>query len=71
MNYEKKNILGRNEPKKLLRTIYFLVGKHFALRNRREHHDFRHGIGSQIKIVGLEQEKKLIYKSCQNLMMGD
>ena len=47
--------------KKLLRTVYFLVGKNFALRSRREHHDLRHGMGSQIKIVGMGQEKKVIY----------
>ena len=51
-----------NQPNNLLRTVYFLVGKHFALRICREHHDLRHEMGSQIKTVGMVQEKKVIYQ---------
>ena len=52
---------GKNQ-KKLLRIVYFLVGKHFALRSRREHHYFRHGMGSQIKIDGNGPNKKIIHQ---------
>ena len=52
----------KNEPKKLLKTVYFLFGKHFALKNCREHHDLRHEMGSQIKFVGMGQEKKVMYQ---------
>ena len=58
----RKNVLGWNDPQKLLRTVYFSVGKHFALRSSQEHDDLRHGMGSQIKIVGMEQEQKVIYQ---------
>ena len=51
----RKNILGLNEPKKLLRTNYFLLGNHFALRSRQEYHDLRQGMGNQIKIVVMGQ----------------
>ena len=58
----RKNVLGWKDPKKLLRTVYFSVGKHFALRSSQEHDDLRHGMGSHIKIVGMGQEKKVIYQ---------
>ena len=45
---------------KLLRIVSFLVGKHFALRSRQEHHYLRHAMRSQIKSNG--PDKKIIYQ---------
>ena len=54
-------ILGTENPRMLLRTVYFLSGKLFALRSRDEHRKFRVGPTAQIKVTGMGSKKKLVY----------
>ena len=45
-----KGILGRDTPQKLLDTLLFQLGLHFALRASQEHRNLRIGENSQITI---------------------
>lgn len=45
-----KGFLGRDTPQKLLDTLLFQLGLHFALRARQEHRNLRVGTYSQISI---------------------
>ena len=55
------DILGSSNPKQLLWTVYFIVGKRFALRSRREHRNLRFGSESQIKVIGMSPHEKVVY----------
>ena len=57
-----RNILGIDNPNKLMQTVYFLVGKHFALRSRQEHRDLKFGSDAQIKIEGMGMHEKIVYR---------
>ena len=56
-----KRILGDSNPKKLLRTVFFIVGKHFALRSRDEHHNLRAGATAQIRVAGKGNNCRIEY----------
>ena len=45
-----KDILGSDTPDKLGRTLFFLIGIHFALRGGKEQKNLRFGENSQFKI---------------------
>merc|ERR1712226_583582 len=47
-----KRLLGDEDPKKLLATVYYLVAKHFGVRTRAHHRELTWGSSSQIKLVG-------------------
>ena len=58
-----KEILGRDTPQKLLDTLLFQLGLHFALRAGQEHRNLRIGENSQITICSeLDGTKYLRYK---------
>lgn len=46
----RKGILGRDSPAKLLDTVLFQLGLHFALRAGQEHRTLRFGPNSQITV---------------------
>ena len=54
-----KQILGDDDPTKLLRTVFFLIGKHFALRSREEHRNLK--AFQNIKLVGMGRDEKVVY----------
>ena len=54
-------ILGSSNPKQLLCTVFYIVGKHFALRSRQEHRNLRFGSESQIKVIGMSPHEKVVY----------
>ena len=54
-------ILGDQCPETLLRTVYFLVGKFFALRSREEHRALSWGVGAQIQHIGMGKNEKIVY----------
>ena len=56
-----QQILGDNNPTKLLWTVYFILGTHFCLRARDEHRNLRAGANSQIKVLGMGKEKRVEY----------
>jgi len=59
----KTGILGTNTPQKLLDTLLFQLGLHFALRAGQEHRNLRCGPLSQIKVkVDTEGRKYLEYQ---------
>ena len=45
-----QGILGEDNPTKLMNTILYLLGIHFALRSREEHRSLRFGKDSQLKL---------------------
>lgn len=56
-----KGILGSDNPKKLLNTIFYLSGKHFALRGGVEHREL--AWGKHVQLRNLEPGEFLIYTS--------
>ena len=52
-----RNILGTDDPRKLLQTVYFLVGKFFALRSRQEHRNLSAGVEAQIKVERMNDKE--------------
>ena len=56
-----KGILGINNALQLVQTVYFLVGKHFCLRGRSEHHNLLWGANSQIQLLGMGAQKRIKY----------
>ena len=61
-----KRILGDSNPRKLLRTVFFIVGKHFALRSRDEHHNLRAGATAQIRVAGMGKNCRIEYYEDMN-----
>ena len=61
MELFQKKILGDDDPEKLLHTVLFLLGKFFALRSEEEHRNLRFGAESQVQIVGMGAEEKVVY----------
>ena len=57
-----KKVLGESNPDQLRWTIFFLIGSHFGLRGRKEHHDLRRYPDSQINMVKINGKDTLIYK---------
>ena len=45
-----KGILGSSTPQQLIKTLFYLIGVHFALRGGQEHHQLRAGADSQFSI---------------------
>ena len=57
-----KGILGEDNPDKLRRTVFFLVGTQFGLRGNKEQHDLRRYPDSQISIIKVDGKDALIYR---------
>ena len=57
-----KGILGEDNPEKLRKTIFFLVGVRFGLRGCKEQHDLRRYPDSQISIIKVDGKDALIYR---------
>ena len=54
-----KGILGEDNPDKLRKTIFFLVGVWFGLRGLKEQHDLRRYPDSQINSVKIDEKMHL------------
>ena len=54
-----RGVLSIEDPTNLLRTVFFLVGKHFNLGSRQEHRNLRSGFNSQIKVVGSGDDERI------------
>ena len=54
-------VLGGDTPQKLLYTIFYLIGLHFALRGGLEHRNLRRGDRSQLTVCEDERGKYLYY----------
>ena len=54
-----RNILGTDDPRKLLHNVCFLVGKFFALRSRQEHRNLSAGVEAQIKVEGMNDNDRV------------
>ena len=61
-----KGILGKDNPDKLCKTIFFLVGVQFSLHGLKEQHDLRRYPDSQINIVQIEGKDALVYREFQS-----
>ena len=57
-----KGILGEDNPDRLRKTIFFLVGVRFGLRGCKERHDLRRYHDSQISIIKVDGKDALIYR---------
>ena len=57
-----KGVLGESNPDQLRKTIFFLIGSRFGLRGRKEHHDLRRYVDSQINMIKVDGRDALIYK---------
>lgn len=58
-----RNVLGIDNPEKLLHTVFYMIGLNFALRGGDEHRSLRHGTTSQIQLEELATGGKvLIYR---------
>ena len=57
-----KGILGEDNPDRLRKTIFFLVGVRFGLRGCKEQHDLRRYPDSQISIIKVDGKDALIYR---------
>jgi len=57
-----QGILGDDDPKKLMNTILYLLGVHFALRSREEHRSLRFGDDSQLKLGSEDGVEFLKYR---------
>ena len=57
-----KGVLGESNPDQLSKTIFFLIDSRFSLRGRKEHHDLRWHLDSQINIIKVDGCDALIYK---------
>ena len=55
-------VLGSSNPKQLLDTLFYLVGKNFALRNAEEHHSLRFLPYSQITLHTDGERPNLLYQ---------
>ena len=53
--------IPNQDPQTLLQTVYFLNGKHFALRSRDEHRNLRAGVSAQIKVMGMGADQYIQY----------
>ena len=65
-----KNLLGAENPKKLLVTIYFLVSKHFGVRARAHHRELRWNPSSQINLKGEGDNEHIEFIDSYNLKPG-
>ena len=54
-------VLGGDTPQKLLYTVFYLIGLHFALRGGIEHRNLRRGDRSQLAVCQDEHGKFLCY----------
>ena len=54
-----RSILGYDDPVKLVRTVYYIIGVHFALRAKDDDRRLRNGADAQIKVIGMNQ--KIVY----------
>ena len=61
-----KGILGEDNPDKLRKTIFFLIGVRFGLCGLKEQHDLRRYPDSQINIVEIESKDALVYREFQS-----
>lgn len=57
-----KGVLGDDTPRKLMRTVFYLVGLNFALRAGKEHRDLRYGVENnpQIKLLRDDSGKQFM-----------
>jgi len=55
-------VLGSDTPRKLLHTMFYVVGLNFALRGGEEHRSLKHGTHSQLGITEIAGKKALCYK---------
>ena len=61
-----KGVLSEDNPDKLPKTIYFLIGVRFSLCGLKEQHDLRRYPDSQINIVQIEGKDTLVYREFQS-----
>ena len=61
-----KGILGEDNPDKLCKTIFFLIGVQFGLCGLKEQHDLCRYPDSQINIVQIEGKDALVYREFQS-----
>ena len=63
-------VLGSDTPTKLLQTLFYQLGLHFALRGGREHRELRSGQSSQIT-VHTDSERGYFLQYCQDTSKTD
>ena len=64
-------ILGDDNPKKLLHTVLYMLGVHFALRSRSEHRALRFGKNSQLQLLVKDGVECLQYREdCSKTRQG-
>ena len=59
-------ILGNDDPRKLLHTVYFIVGKFCALQSRQEHRNLSAGVEAQIKVEGMNDREMIVYRETKS-----
>ncbi len=66
-----KGILGDSSGETLLLTVFYLIGKHFALRGGMEHRNLRAGLGSQVKVLGMGREERVVFEESCSKTFGN